>query len=58
MPEQKSIKKAVLQQIAWNEDGDVDLMASTTYGYQCWFERSFLEHGYAPAKVISLMARK
>ncbi len=23
MPEQKSIKKAVLQQIAWNEDGDV-----------------------------------
>jgi hypothetical protein len=31
----------------WNGDGDTDLIVSTSYHYTCWFERSFLEHGYA-----------
>ena len=37
--------------VDWNEDGDVDLMNLASYGYLCWFDRSFLAHGYAPAKV-------
>jgi hypothetical protein len=31
----------------WNDDGDPDLIVGTAYGYFCWFERSFLEKGYA-----------
>jgi hypothetical protein len=34
----------------WNRDGDADLIVGTDYGYFCWFERSFLEHGYARAQ--------
>jgi hypothetical protein len=34
----------------WNGDGDADLIVGTAYGYFCWFERSFLEHGYARAE--------
>jgi hypothetical protein len=37
----------------WNEDGDDDLLAGTSYGYFCWFERSFLRHGYARAQVVA-----
>jgi hypothetical protein len=33
----------------WNGDGDADLIVGTAYGYFCWFERSFLERGYARA---------
>ena len=33
----------------WNSDGDPDLIMGATYGYFCWFERSFLERGYAKA---------
>jgi hypothetical protein len=33
----------------WNQDGDQDLVVGTSYGYFCWFERSFLERGYARA---------
>jgi hypothetical protein len=33
----------------WNGDGDEDLIVGTAYGYFCWFERSFLENGYAQA---------
>jgi len=43
--------------VDWNQDGDVDLMALASYGYLCWFERSFLEHGYAPAEVMRLQSR-
>ena len=48
---------SVMNSVDWNEDGDVDLMAVATYGYQCWFERSFLKHGYAPASIINLRVR-
>src|SRR5207248_3162553 len=41
----------------WNEDGDDDLMAIASYGYLCWYERSFLEHGYASAEVKQLEGR-
>ncbi|MFB3904760.1 MAG: FG-GAP repeat domain-containing protein [Acidobacteriota bacterium] len=30
----------------WNGDGDNDLLDLASYGYLCWYERSFLEHGY------------
>jgi hypothetical protein len=33
----------------WNGDGDDDVIVGTSYGFFCWFERSFLERGYAPA---------
>jgi len=36
----------------WNGDGDADLIVGTAYGYFCWFERSFLEHGYAKAERV------
>ncbi len=34
----------------WNGDGDDDLIVGTAYGYFCWFERSFLDRGYAVAE--------
>jgi hypothetical protein len=36
----------------WTGDGDADLIVGTTYHYTCWFERSFLEHGYAEAEKL------
>jgi hypothetical protein len=33
----------------WNQDGDQDLIVGTAYGFFCWFERSFLDGGYAQA---------
>jgi hypothetical protein len=36
--------------VDWNGDGDDDLLVGTAYGYTCLFERSFLDHGYAPAQ--------
>lgn len=35
--------------VDWNGDSDQDLLVGTAYGYTCWFERSFLEHGHAVA---------
>jgi hypothetical protein len=35
--------------VDWNQDGDQDLIVGTAYGYFCWFERSFLDRGYAAA---------
>lgn len=46
--------ESVVSAVDWNEDGDMDLMALTSYGYLCWFERSFLEHGYAQSQLIKL----
>jgi hypothetical protein len=45
---------SVVAVVDWNEDGDLDMMARASYGYLCWFERSFLEHGYAPAQVLAI----
>ena len=36
----------------WNGDGDDDVIVGTAYGFFCWFDRSFLEHGYAHAQQI------
>jgi hypothetical protein len=40
----------------WNDDGDEDLIVGTAYGYFCWFERSFLDRGYAIAKPVRMPA--
>ena len=40
------------------EPGEVeDVIVGTAYGYFCWFERSFLDSGYAPARVVSRTSR-
>jgi hypothetical protein len=49
--------ESVVNAADWNEDGDLDLLVSASYGYLCWFERSFLEHGYAKAEVLQLEKR-
>ena len=49
--------ESVVTAVDWNGDGDVDLLARSSYGYLCWFERSFLEHGYALANVTSITKR-
>ena len=40
--------------VDWNGDGDADLIIGSSYGYFCWFERSFLDRGYARAKRLRL----
>ena len=37
----------------WNGDGDEDVIVGTSYGYFCWFERSFLDGGYAKAERVA-----
>jgi hypothetical protein len=49
--------QASLMAVDWNGDGDVDILARTTYGYLFWFERSFLDHGYEPAEIERLEIR-
>lgn len=41
----------------FNHDGDDDLILQTAYGYTVWVERSFLEHGYAKASLLSMEKR-
>jgi hypothetical protein len=41
----------------YNGDGDSDLLVHTAYGYTCFYERSFIEAGYARAEVIKLERR-
>ncbi|HWR13445.1 MAG TPA: VCBS repeat-containing protein [Terriglobales bacterium] len=43
--------------VDWNEDGDIDLVARASYGYTCWFDRTFLLKGYAAATVQKVEAR-
>ncbi len=43
--------------VDWNGDGDIDLVALASYGYLCWFDRSFLDHGYAPGRVLKVATR-
>lgn len=39
--------------VDWNDDGDADVVIGTAYGYFCWFERSFLEKGYARGERVT-----
>jgi hypothetical protein len=50
--------ESVVSAVDWNEDGDLDILARASYGYLCWFERSFLEHGYAPARVLAIAEKQ
>ncbi len=38
----------------YNNDGDPDILLQTAYGYTCWYERSFIDGGYAQGKVLIL----
>jgi hypothetical protein len=38
----------------YNADGDPDIILHTAYGYTCFYERSFIEHGYAVGEVVKL----
>lgn len=38
--------------VDWNQDGDLDLIVGTAYGFFCWFERSYLDYGYARAERV------
>ena len=49
--------ESVVNAVDWNEDGDTDLVVLASYGYLCWFERSFLEHGYAEAAIEQIEKR-
>jgi len=40
-----------------NQDGDLDLFIPSTLG-SCFLERSFIEHGYAPAQMIGFEKKK
>jgi hypothetical protein len=40
----------------WNHDGDDDLIIDQ-YGYTRFVERSFIDHGYRPARILSFEAR-
>ncbi len=37
--------------VDWNGDGDEDVIIATAYRYNTFVERSFLDYGYAPAKI-------
>jgi hypothetical protein len=36
----------------WNRDGDVDLLVQSEF-FSFWLERSFLDHGYQKATILS-----
>ena len=42
----------------WNGDSDVDLLNLASYGYLCWYDRSFVNHGYATATIEQLEAQR
>jgi hypothetical protein len=41
----------------YNGDGDLDIILHTAYGYSCFYERSFIEHGYARGEAVKIEAR-
>jgi hypothetical protein len=41
----------------FNGDGDLDIILHTAYAYTSFYERSFIEHGYAPGRVVTMQAR-
>lgn len=42
----------------YNGDGDLDIILHTAYGYCCFYERSFIEHGYARGEGMKLETRR
>jgi len=44
--------------IDWNRDGDLDLIFASSYSFCYYAERSFLDDGYAEAKLVGQPERK
>ncbi|MBI2827249.1 MAG: VCBS repeat-containing protein [Planctomycetia bacterium] len=38
----------------YNGDGDLDIILHTAYGYTCFYERSFIDHGYARGEAVRI----
>jgi hypothetical protein len=49
--------ESVVNAADWNEDGDTDLLVLASYGYLCWFERTYLTHGYSKVAVERIEKR-
>ena len=41
----------------WNSDGDDDFLVMSSYPWFCWLEGSYVEHGYAVAKILAAERR-
>lgn len=42
----------------WNGDGDDDFIVMSSYPWFCWLEGSYVEHGYAQGKILSIESRR
>ena len=38
----------------YNGDGDLDIILHTAYAYTCFYERSFIDNGYAKGTVTGM----
>ncbi|HVU88546.1 MAG TPA: VCBS repeat-containing protein [Pirellulales bacterium] len=41
----------------FNGDGDLDIILHTAYAYTCFYERSFIDRGYARGHVVALQTK-
>jgi len=41
----------------WNGDGDDDFIVMSSYPWFCWLEGSYVQHGYAQGKILTVESR-